>query len=54
MPQLYTIGIIGGADGPTAIYLSAKPTTAEQIALGVFLAAAAAAILFVRKRKKCK
>lgn len=51
--QLYSIGIIGGADGPTAIFL-ARPSIGELIAAGILLAAIVAAVLFVIRRKRRK
>lgn len=53
MTPFYSIGIIGGADGPTAIFL-ASPSTGAFIAAGILLAAAVAGIYFIRRRKKRK
>ena len=44
-----SIGIIGGADGPTAIFVSGSPI--PLIAAGVIVLAVAALIVF-KKRKK--
>ena len=46
-----SIGIIGGADGPTAI-LIAGPDLSAYLICGVVLAAAAAVWFIICKRKK--
>ncbi len=47
------IGIIGGADGPTAIFVAGPKISVLSIVLGVVaIAVAAAAIIFTVKRNK--
>ena len=45
-----TIGIIGGADGPTAIFVTGNPQPSI-LAFAVLAAAIIAAVLFFRKKK---
>lgn len=49
MPLL-TIGIIGGADGPTEIFLSGKRSVWELVAGVIFAAVIIGIILFIRKK----
>lgn len=50
---MYSIGIIGGADGPTAIMVSGDPT--GLVIVGAVAAAAIiAAVIFVVKKVKNK
>ncbi len=47
------IGIIGGADGPTSIIVSASPDAwIYAVAAVVIVAAVTAGIIFYRKKKK--
>lgn len=47
------IGIIGGADGPTAIFVAGPKISVLSIVLGVIaIAVVAAAIIFTVKRNK--
>ncbi len=46
------IGIIGGADGPTAIYIAGSPW--PSIITGVVIAAAIVLIIIYRRRKRNK
>lgn len=49
----HTIDIIGGTDGPTAIFVSCRPSVWElAIAGGILAAAVVGIILFIRKKKK--
>lgn len=45
-----SVGIIGGADGPTAIYISGRPWAGIAAAAGIL--AAAAAVLAARAWRK--
>ena len=45
IPRAASIGIIGGADGPTAIYVTHKISRRAFIAGAVALAAAAVAVM---------
>ena len=47
---LLTIGIIGGADGPTEILLSGKRSIWELVAGVIFAAVIIGIILFIRKK----
>ena len=50
-----TIGIIGGADGPTAIFITGKPSAWEVLLLAAGIAAVVAGVVFlVRKHRKKK
>ena len=50
-----TIGIIGGADGPTAIFVTGGPTAWEVLLLAaVGVAVIAGVVFFVRKHRKKK
>ena len=50
-----TIGIIGGADGPTAIFVTGGPTVWEVLLLAaVGVAVIAGVVFFVRKHRKKK
>ena len=49
-PQAASIGIIGGADGPTAIFVTGFPTAT--VVLAVLVLAAVAAVVIVLKKKK--
>ena len=46
------LGIIGGADGPTAIFVSYSPDWGLIILLAVIAAVGVGAWLFLRRRKK--
>lgn len=47
------IGIIGGADGPTAVFVSTSPDAwIYAVAAVVIVAAVTAGIIFYRKKKK--
>lgn len=46
----HTIGIIGGADGPTAIFVTGNPQPSI-LALVALTAVIIAAVLFFRKKK---
>ena len=53
--QAMSIGIIGGADGPTSIFIAGPSLSRLWLAAGVVLAAAAAVVwLVIRHRKKNK
>lgn len=48
-----TIGIIGGADGPTAIFITGKPSALELLLLAAGIVAVIVGIVFfVKKRRK--
>ncbi|MDR3092039.1 MAG: sodium ion-translocating decarboxylase subunit beta [Clostridiales bacterium] len=47
-----SFGIIGGADGPTLIYLSAKPPLYSLGLAALGLVALAAVIIIIRKRRR--
>jgi Na+-transporting methylmalonyl-CoA/oxaloacetate decarboxylase beta subunit len=47
-----SVGIIGGADGPTAIYLGSSINWPFIIKMIIVIAAGILAFLFFRKRKK--
>ena len=47
-----TVGIIGGADGPTAIFITAPPWTAYVLPVLALLAGIGGLIWLRRKRKK--
>lgn len=48
-----TIGIIGGADGPTAIFVTGKTSALELLLLAAGIAAVIVGIVFfVKKRRK--
>lgn len=50
-----TVGIIGGADGPTAIFITGKPSAWEVLLLAaVFAAVVAGVVFFVKKHRKKK
>ena len=50
-----TVGIIGGADGPTAIFITGKPSAWEVLLLAAGIAAVVAGVVFlVRKHRKKK
>ena len=50
-----TVGIIGGADGPTAIFVTGGPTVWETLLLAaVGVAVIAGVVFFVRKHRKKK
>ena len=46
------MGIIGGPDGPTAVFVSASPAGIAVLALLAGLALGAVLWIFLRKRKK--
>lgn len=46
------IGIIGGADGPTAIYISSNISPAGWLALAAVLVAAGVLLLWRHNKKK--
>lgn len=47
------VGIIGGADGPTTVYISSDPSSFVIAAVVlIFIAVAVIAILKIRKRKR--
>ena len=46
----YSIGIIGGADGPTAVLVSGDPTI--YIVAGIVAVLIAAGVIFLHKRRK--
>ncbi len=48
--QSNSIGIIGGADGPTAVFVTGRPLLPVLLGAGLILAVLALAVLF-RKRK---
>ena len=47
-----TVGIIGGADGPTAVFITAPPWTAYILPLLALLAGIAGVLWLHRKQKK--
>lgn len=47
-------GIIGGADGPTSIYISGNPLISIIIPMAVFVAGAALGYFLIVKRRKNK
>lgn len=50
-----TVGIIGGADGPTAIFIMGKPSAWEVLLLAAGIAAVIAGVVFfVKKHRKKK
>jgi len=49
-----SVGIIGGADGPTSILIAGPALGRLWLAAGVVLAAAAVVWLIIRRRKKNK
>ena len=50
-----TIGIIGGADGPTAIFITGKPSALEVLLLAAGIAAViVCVVLLVKKYRKKK
>ena len=50
-----TIGIIGGADGPTAIFVTGKPSALELLLLAAGIAAViVGVVLLVKKYRKKK
>ena len=48
-----SVGIIGGADGPTAIFVASDPT-ATVIAIGIAVIAVIAIVAIVMKKRKKK
>lgn len=50
----HTVGIIGGADGPTEIYVTANISGTESLVFGiiVFMAIALLSVFFILRRKK--
>lgn len=49
-----TIGIIGGADGPTAIFITGKPSRLEVLLLAAGIAVIVGVVFFVKKHRKKK
>lgn len=49
-----SIGVIGGADGPTALFVAAVPDALGLIFPAALLLAALAAFLLIRRRKRKK
>ena len=47
-----SVGIIGGADGPTAVFVSGDPITAVIVLLAVIALAGAGIHLFRHRRQK--
>ena len=53
--QLTTLGIIGGADGPTAIFVTGVPSLSEILCMALVAAAIIGGVVFfVRKHRKKK
>lgn len=53
--QLATVGIIGGADGPTAIFVTGVPSLSEILCMALVAAAVIGGVVFfVRKHRKKK
>ncbi len=53
--QLTTVGIIGGADGPTAIFVTGVPSLSEILCMALVAAAIIGGVVFfVRKHRKKK
>jgi len=50
----FSVGIIGGADGPTAIYVSGEPLIWGIAAAAVILAAVGVVVYLCRRKKKEK
>lgn len=51
-PILSSIGVIGGADGPTAVYVTGFDSPAIIVAASVIVVAIAFAMVCFRRRKK--
>lgn len=49
-----TIGIIGGADGPTAIFITGKLSSWEVLLLAAVFAAVIAGVVFLVKKHRKK
>lgn len=47
-----SIGIIGGADGPTAIFVTSKPNLMLYIAAALLVIAAGVLVVYIVKKKK--
>ncbi len=47
-----SIGIIGGADGPTAIFVTSKPNLMFYIAAALLVIAAGVLVVYIVKKKK--
>lgn len=47
----HSVGIIGGSDGPTAIFIAGKFSPAPLIAAAVLFVAAAMALIWIFKKK---
>ena len=53
--QLATVGIIGGADGPTSIFVTGVPSLSEIFCVALVAAAVIGGVVFfVRKHRKKK
>lgn len=53
--QLATVGIIGGADGPTAIFVTGVPSFLKILCMALVAAAVIGGVVFfVRKHRKKK
>lgn len=51
IPEAASVGVIGGADGPTAIFVT-TPAWTEGVTLGLLLIAGIAGYLFLHRRKR--
>lgn len=49
--RFHTIGIIGGADGPTEIFVSNRFSVWELVAGAIFAAVVIGIILLIRRKK---
>jgi len=48
--QANSIGVIGGADGPTAVFVTGSPLLPVLLGAGLILAVVALAVLFWKKQ----
>ena len=48
--QTDSIGIIGGADGPTAVFVTGSPLLPVLLGTGLILAVIALAVLFLKRK----
>lgn len=49
-----SIGIIGGADGPTAIFVTNKVTPTTMIGMGVWILGIIGGVLFIKNKQSKK
>jgi len=48
--QANSIGIIGGADGPTAVFVTGRPLLPVLLGAGLILAVIGLAVLFLKRK----